>query len=173
MQAYFGVGLHVLGLLEWLLPQTGRADVAVSSFSTSEPFLRGFWLCRRRGLVNRCSILLDERAALKTLRLRSLLLHAFDDVYLGMNHSKMLLVRGEHAVVSVVTSQNQTYGDRAESTVITTSVDVYDTLQGCFDDIIKNKTVKIDLNERRTITADRELCSSSDASAPDWRPFAY
>lgn len=38
IQAYFGDGLHTLGLLNWLLAQTGPADVWVSSYSTSEPF---------------------------------------------------------------------------------------------------------------------------------------
>lgn len=41
-QAYLGVGLHSLGLLGWILAQTGKADVYVSTFSTSEQFLRGF-----------------------------------------------------------------------------------------------------------------------------------
>ena len=40
-QAYFGRHLHTLGLIKWILSQIGPADVWVSSYSTSEEFLRG------------------------------------------------------------------------------------------------------------------------------------
>lgn len=86
IQAYFGDGLHTLGLLNWLLAQTGPADVWVSSYSTSEPFLNGFYLLGQKGLVRHSAILLDQRAARKTLRLESLLTHAFEHVFLGQNH---------------------------------------------------------------------------------------
>lgn len=125
IQAYFGDGLHTLGLLNWLLAQTGPADVWVSSYSTSEPFLNGFYLLGQKGLVRHSAILLDQRAARKTLRLESLLTHAFEHVFLGQNHSKILLVRNSKVTISVVTSQNQTYGARAESTIITTDPDVF------------------------------------------------
>lgn len=41
-QSYLCTGLHTLGLLGWILEQTGRADVYVSTFSTSDAFLSGF-----------------------------------------------------------------------------------------------------------------------------------
>lgn len=49
IQAYLGNGLHTLGLLHWILGQTGKADVWVSSYSTSEPFLNGFALMKLQG----------------------------------------------------------------------------------------------------------------------------
>ena len=42
LQSHLGRGLHTLGLLGWVLQQTGPADVYVSTFSTSDAFLRGF-----------------------------------------------------------------------------------------------------------------------------------
>lgn len=172
LQAYFGQGLHTLGLLHWLLPQTGKADVWVSSYSTSEPFLNGFYLLRQKDLVRHSAILLDQRAARKTLHLESLLDAAFEHILLGQNHSKLLLVRNEHLCVSVVTSQNQTYGARAESTIISTDSGVFDCLMRQFVDICAHGAVELDLkNGKGIITTDRTAGAAAADSCPDWRPF--
>lgn len=151
LQAYFGQGLHTLGLLGWLLAQTGKADVWVSSYSTSEPFLNGFYLLRQKDLIGHSAILLDQRAARKTLRLESLLSAAFEQVWLGQNHSKLLLVKNSEMTVSVITSQNQTYGARAESTIISTDHNVFDVLKREFDDICSSGAVKIELENGKGI----------------------
>ena len=73
IQAYFGSGLHTLGLLHWILSQTGRADVWMSSYSTSEQFLNGFALLKAKGLVKGSMLVLDQRAAKKTVKLQILM----------------------------------------------------------------------------------------------------
>ena len=151
IQAYFGQGLHTLGLLSWLLPQTGKADVWVSSYSTSEPFLNGFYLLGLKDLIRHSAILLDQRAARKTLRLESLLSSAFEHIFLGQNHSKLLLMKSETMAVSVITSQNQTYGARAESTIITTDPQVFDVLMRQFVDICGEAAVELDLSNGKGI----------------------
>lgn len=172
IQAYFGQGLHTLGLLQWILRQTGRCSVFVSSYSTSEPFLNGFFLLRRRGLVARSAILLDNRAARKTVQLEELLSNSFDAVFLGQNHSKVLLVHNSSWQVSVVTSQNQTYGNRAESTIVTTDGGVYDQLMRQFTDSCGTGAVEIDVkNGKGIITEDRGACRSAVDTPADWRPF--
>ena len=171
-QAFFGKGLHTLGLLHWLLPQTGRADVWVSSYSTSEPFLNGIVLMRQKDLIGHSAILLDQRAARKTLKLESLLSNAFEHVYLGQNHSKVLLLKGEVMKVSVITSQNQTYGQRVESTIITTEPQVFDVLQQQFILTCNIGAVEIDVkNGKGIITGDREAGKTTSHSLPDWQPF--
>lgn len=172
LQAYFGQGLHTLGLLNWLLPQTGKADVWVSSYSTSEPFLNGFYLLRQKDLVRHSAILLDQRAARKTLHLESLLDAAFEHVLLGQNHSKLLLVQNFHISVSVVTSQNQTYGARAESTIISTDLQVFDCLMQQFQDICSQGAVALDLKNGKGIIAESGTAGTSATDPfPDWRPF--
>lgn len=172
IQAYFGQGLHTLGLLGWLLSQTGRADVWVSSYSTSEPFLNGFCLLRQKGMVRHSAILLDQRAARKTLRLERLLVTSFEHVFLGQNHSKLLLVRNGEMTVSVITSQNQTYGARAESTVISTDMQVFSVLMEQFIDICAEGAVELDLkNGSGIITEDRAAGTAAADSFPDWRPI--
>lgn len=151
LQAYFGQGLHTLGLLGWLLQQTGKADVWVSSYSTSEPFLNGFYLLRQKDLIRHSTIVLDHRAARKTLQLESLLCSAFEHVLLGQNHSKLLLLQNWNHRVSVVTSQNQTYGARAESTIISTDSEVFDCLMRQYLNLYGNETVEIDLKNGRGI----------------------
>lgn len=172
LQAYFGQGLHTLGLLGWLLPQTGIADVWVSTYSTSEPFLNGFYLLRQKGVIRHSAILLDQRAARKTLHLEILLDAAFEHVFMGQNHSKLLLLRNEKMAVSVITSQNQTYGARAESTIISTDRQVFDVLMEQFVDICGHGAVELDLkNGKGIITEDRAIGKAAVDTGTDWRPF--
>ena len=173
IQAYFGQGLHTLGLLGWLLPQMGQSDVWVSSYSTSEAFLSGFFLLRQKNLVRHSAILLDQRAARKTLHLEQLLDAAFEHVFLGQNHSKLLLLnnaKGEF--VSVVTSQNQTYGARAESTIVSTDREVFDVLMEQFVDICGNGAAELDIkNGKGIITENRGAGASAVDTFANWRPF--
>ena len=138
-QCYLGTGLHTLGLLNWILQQTGRADVYVSTFSTSEAFLNGFFNLRKKKLVNHSVLLADLKASKKTVQLYRLMQSCFDSVYLGMNHSKIVLVQNDTHLVSVISSQNQTYGDRAECTMVTTDqMAFYDLYSGLRDIVDKN-----------------------------------
>lgn len=149
-QFHLGNGLHTLGLLAWILGQTGKADVCVSTFSTSDEFCSGFWRLRRKNLIGSAALVADLKATRKTMQLYSLMQRCFDSVYLAQNHSKVVLVKNERHAVTVVTSQNQTYGDRAECTVITTDPAAYDSVLAGLQDII---TKSIQLNgifERRT-----------------------
>ena len=172
IQAYFGQGLHTLGLLHWILAQTGRASVFVSSYSTSEPFLNGFYLLRQKGLVEKGMLLLDERAARKTVQLEHLMTGAFDNVFLGQNHSKVLLVHNRQWKVSVVTSQNQTYGNRAESTIVTTDGDVYEQLLKQMEYSIVERSVEIDIAHGTGIIAESGAAGAPAANtAGDWEPF--
>lgn len=172
IQAYFGMGLHTLGLLQWILRQTGKATVFVSSYSTSEPFLNGFYLLRRKDKVEKALLLLDQRAARKTLQLEQLMTGAFDHVFLGQNHSKVLLVHNSHWQVSVVTSQNQTYGQRAESTIITTDKQVYEQLMNQMEDSIIHRSVEIDVEHGTGIVTESGGAGQAAADPPaDWQPF--
>ena len=138
-QCYLGTGLHTLGLLNWILQQTGRADVYVSTFSTSEAFLNGFFNLRKKNLIGHSVLLADLKASRKTLHLYRLMQSCFDTVYLGMNHSKIVLVQNDSHLVSVISSQNQTYGDRAECTMVTTDqMAFYDLYCGLRDIVDKN-----------------------------------
>jgi predicted patatin/cPLA2 family phospholipase len=100
IQYYLGTGLHTLGLLGWILGQTGRADVYVSTFSTSDAFLSGFLRLRKRGLINHSVLVADLKASKKTMQLYRLMQNSFDNVYLSMNHSKIVLVQNDKFTIS-------------------------------------------------------------------------
>ncbi len=139
-QVYLGQGLHTLGLLGWILEQTGAAHVAVTTFSTSDAFLCGMVNLRKRGLVKSAILVADVKASSKTLRLSRLMTEAFDVVKLTLNHSKIVLVANDEWLVTVITSQNQTYGDRAECTFLTTERDVYLDVRNMLNDLLDDTT---------------------------------
>lgn len=125
LQSHLGRGLHTLGLLGWILQQTGPADIYVSTFSTSDAFLRGFHNLKKKELILKSVLLADLKASKKTYRLYKEMQQNFDAVYLAQNHSKVVLVQNERWTVTVISSQNQTYGDRAECTLVTTSQEIF------------------------------------------------
>lgn len=53
--------------------------------------------------------------------------------------------------IAVVSSQNQTYGARAESTLICTDRKVYDVLVQQFDDITKKYSTELNLTNGKGI----------------------
>lgn len=142
-QTFLGYGLHTLGLLRWILSQTGRADVYVSTFSTSDAFLSGFFRMKDKKLINHSVLVADLKAARKTIKLNKLMQNCFDNVYLAMNHSKIVLVQNDKWTVSVISSQNQTYGDRAECTMITTDQDVFLSLYEGLSEMVNNKSIQV------------------------------
>lgn len=139
-QVFLGQGLYTLGLLGWILEQTGPADIAVTTFSTSDAFLCGVINLRKRGLINHSTLVADIKASSKTLKLKRLMTEAFDDVRLTLNHSKIMLVSNAEWLVSVITSQNQTYGDRAECTFISLDRDVYLDIHNMLNNLLDDKT---------------------------------
>lgn len=149
-QFHLGNGLHTLGLLGWILSQTGKADVYVSTFSTSDEFCSGFWRLRKKNLIGNAVLVADLKASRKTVQLYSLMQRCFDSVFLAHNHSKVVLVKNERHMVTVITSQNQTYGDRAECTVVTSDPLAYEAVLKGLRDLI-DKSVQLNgIFERRS-----------------------
>lgn len=169
-QVYLGKGLHVLGLLRWILSQTGKAEIWVSTFSTSEEFLAGFLRLRNEGLVGRATLVADLKAARKTEVLKPLMTGCFDDVFLGENHSKVMLVQNDHWTVSVITSQNQTYGGRAECTMVTISQETFLQLFTGLKDIMDNST-RLDGIHGRATENDGDAWRGADPGGGGWRPI--
>lgn len=182
-QYYLGTGLHTLGLLNWILQQTGRADVWVSTFSTSEAFLNGFHGLRKKGLIVHSVLVADLKASRKTIQLYRLMSSCFDDVCLAMNHSKIVLVQNDTHLVSVISSQNQTYGDRAECTMVTTGQQAFLDLYTGLKDILDNKSILLNdmLNGKngrnnvhgRTAEGDSPMREGIDDTVDGVFPFGY
>lgn len=153
LQAFLSDVVQVADILEWVLDQVGVADVWQTSFSISEEFLRRLYFISKHNKVASINLILDLKATNKTLKLWSFIDSVITNAYLADNHSKLLLIRGGSSKVSVITSQNLTRGNRLESTVITTSPQVFDSLFVKVKDVMNNS---ISLHEvlRERITAD-------------------
>lgn len=123
-QVYFGTGLHTLGLIRWILQQIGPSKIIITTFSTSDQFLRGFRLMRDERMIESAILLLDLKATKKTAALKTLMKNCFDSVYLGENHSKVIILYNDNHAVFVNSSLNQTYGGRNECTTITDDNDI-------------------------------------------------
>ncbi len=154
-QAYLSNALQVADVLEWILSQVGKAVVWQTSFSISEEFLRRLFFIEKGGKVKEFNLVLDHKATNKTLKLWSFISQTMKRTYLADNHSKILLVEAESGeVVSVVTSQNLTRGNRHESTFISTDKAIFATLHAQVTDLIRNHSVPLnDLFQQRITEA--------------------
>jgi hypothetical protein len=154
-QAYLSTALQVADVLEWILKQVGVAEIWQTSFSISEEFLRRLYFITRDKKVSRINLVLDHKATNKTLKLWSFIIQVIERTYLADNHSKILLVKGENgAKVSVVTSQNLTRGNRAESAFISTDTAIFDNLFAQVNDLITNHSVPLNDLFRERLDAD-------------------
>lgn len=141
MQAWLSDTLQVADILQWILDQTGPADIRITSFSISEEFLRRIYFIGRKGLVRSLDIVLDHKATNKTLILWPFIAQTVDHCYLSANHSKMLLVENDSWKVAMVTSQNLTRGNRFESGFLTMDPEVYASLSDQLDFVITRQSV--------------------------------
>lgn len=124
---FFSTGsLQLYHIVEDLLLQTGKADLFISSFTVAEEFIRKLYNLKEDDLINSIDLLIDERSARRTLHLSYFLSQVTNHVYLANNHSKLILIKNNQFKVSVITSQNQTRGNRFENGIILTLPDIYD-----------------------------------------------
>lgn len=149
VQAYLDNRLQLYDTLEFVLQHTGPAHVAISTFSTSEEFLRRLFRLRSQGQILSAVLLTDLKASKKTLNLYQFMHNVFDRVHLADNHSKIALIHNEQYAFAIVTSQNQTRGNRWESTVICNTPSVYTALHDRFYDIVEHNSIALDTLLRR------------------------
>lgn len=132
--------LQLGDVLSEILKNTGPANLTVSTFSTGEEFLRNLIRMKNKGLVTSAVLYCDMKAAEKTARINTMLRNTFDKVRLCKNHSKVLLILTNTQKISVITSQNQTRGNRMESYVVLQDPAIYDYL---FSEISKMNYAEI------------------------------
>lgn len=154
-QAYLSNAVQVADILEWILSQVGVAEIWQTSFSISEEFLRRLYFICKDKRVSRINLVLDHKATNKTLKLWAFISQVIERTYLADNHSKILLVKSQKGdMVSVVTSQNLTRGNRAESTFISTDPGIFATLFSQVNDLITNNSVPLNDLFNQRINAD-------------------
>ena len=154
-QAYLTNALQVADVLEWILEQLGPSTVWQTSFSISEEFVRRLFFIEKSGHVEEYNLVLDLKATNKTISLWPFICQVVNKTYLADNHSKILLVESKKGeVVTVVTSQNLTRGNRAESAFISTDLNIFRSVKAQIDDLITNHSVPLNDLYRARIRAD-------------------
>lgn len=133
-------------ILEKILEYSAPASIVVSTFSTGEEFLRKVISLRKSGAILRASLFCDHKAAEKTARVNPMLFAAFDEVRFCKNHSKVMIIEGKINVV-VISSQNQTRGNRIENYAILLGADIAEECKTTLYNLptyqlINNKTVE-------------------------------
>ena len=125
-----------------ILPQKSpQTTIYQTTFSISEEFLRRIYYIKKR-FPARFIVIIDRKALQKTVQLWKFISQVYDQVWLSDNHSKILLVDyGAYGKVTMVTSQNLTRGNRAESAVISSDPQLCCSLLADFEDLRKNNSV--------------------------------
>ncbi|MBD5288177.1 hypothetical protein HDR70_02095 [bacterium] len=138
--------LQVADILEHILDWTGPADLWQTTFSVSEEFLRRMFYIRQRGKIISANVILDYKGGQKTLKLWHFIESVFDSSFMADNHSKIILAKGRSSgrVVSVITSQNLTRGNRFESSILTTERDIFSSLLKEWEEIAGRKSIPLD-----------------------------
>lgn len=132
-QVYFDSRTNLAEVIEQVLQQAGPSQLTISTFSTSEAFLRRLHRLKKASLVQTCSLFLDLKATKKTMELLPMMRGVCDEVVLCQNHSKVVLMcNGSHRI-AIVTSQNQTVGGRAECGIILCDDNIYNQLSDGFN----------------------------------------
>lgn len=140
-------GVQIYNIIEWAVKFTGPVDMVNTTFSVAEEFLRAVFRMKREGLILSATEVADLKSAAKTLRINNLLRQVFDEVYLAENHSKVVLLSNHDWKVTIITSQNQTRGNRNEAGIISTDPAVFDSLAKPINEMIKTHSVRWRLGE--------------------------
>lgn len=142
-QAYLSNAVQVADIIEWTLRQIGPADIWQTTFSISEEFIRRLYFIQKANPVKSLTLILDHKATNKTINLWPFLTQVVTASYLADNHSKILLMKGRGRKVSVITSQNLTRGNRAESAFITTDPKIFQDLHDAVQDLVQDHSVPL------------------------------
>lgn len=132
-QVYFDSRTNLAEVIYQVLQQIGPSQLTISTFSTSESFLRRLHRLKKDSLVQTCSLFLDMKATKKTMELMPMMRSLCDEVVLCQNHSKVVLMSNDTHRVAIVTSQNQTVGGRTECGVVISDFNIYNQLNDGFN----------------------------------------
>jgi len=145
--AYLDSGVQLYDLLEWLLKQTGPAEITVITFSISEEFIRKVHMFRKMGLIAKITVLLDFKAIQKTENLIRFAENTFDEIYYAKTHAKIMLLQSTGYQVCVIGSQNATRGNREECELVTTNPIIYENLLESINRLKQNAVHRGTINQ--------------------------
>lgn len=124
-------------LLSHCLAYTGPANVRISSFSLSENAVRSFINDKQSGLIKSMSLLFDVSIPHRKIDLMLFAREVFSEIRLCPNHSKMILIDGDHKLC-IISTQNLTPNPRLEVGVLFTTNEHYNFYSNVFDNYFVN-----------------------------------
>lgn len=107
-------------LLEYLLNQTGPADVWMSTWTVTEDPVRKLFILKKQGLIKSLNCILDYRIQGRKPGPFQLLEKTADRIALTQCHAKAMAIINEEWEVSVIGSANFSKNPRLEAGVICT-----------------------------------------------------
>ncbi len=150
-QCYLDNGVQIYHVIEAILRQIGGGSTLINAtFSVAEEFVRAIYRLKSEGLISYAIEIADVKATLKTVRVNAFMRTVFDEVYLASTHAKFVLLANDRYQVAVVTSQNQTRGNRFEVGVITTDPTVYAYLYNRASELMSADAMMINNNGTTT-----------------------
>lgn len=155
-QVFYDRRIQLFQLIVGVLELIGPSDISVATFSCSEEFLRRQYLLRKDGYLLRSRLLVDSKALRKTMRLAPMMDKCYDEVWIGENHSKLVLLRSSSGLVSITTSQNQTRGNRLECSIVENDISTWQQLNDNYERALGGSRLVSGILRRRA-ERDREV----------------
>lgn len=131
----------LLKMIRQCLDQIGPANLKITTFQTSDEFLRSMLILKKKGLVLRNTLITNSLHLTKMIHNEKLMNNVYDEVFMVRNHSKIVLMENEKWKIAILTSQNQSFGYNFEFYYITTDGQKFATLDAEFENI-KTKAFK-------------------------------
>ncbi len=125
-------------LITHCLSYTGKATIKIASFSLSEAALRSFISNKEDNLIHSLYLLFDYTIPKRKFDLMLFAHEVFSEVRLAANHSKIILISGDHNNLAILTSQNLTPNPRIECGAIFTTTFHYQFYLEAFDNFYNN-----------------------------------
>lgn len=142
IQPFFSSGVQIYHIIDWVIQQTGPVHLLNTTFSVAEEFLRAIFRLKSKGMILSSVEIADLKSAAKTQKVNDLLRGVFDEVYLAENHSKVILLWNDDYKITIITSQNQTRGNRNEGGIIINDTSVFEKMKNEIMKMIEEKSVK-------------------------------
>lgn len=111
-------------VLEKILECTGPAELALASYSVSEPALRVLHRLKSDGQITKLSFLFDRSVRNHKLDLLAFAAQFADEIFLDSSHIKLALINNDQHNVVVITTANITNNERWEYYLIAATSDL-------------------------------------------------